>query len=1175
MSTPSSPRLPFDDADGVVAAPVALPLDAGDRAAAVDPRLNVVLEASAGTGKTRVLVDRYVNLVRAGVEPRNILAITFTRKAAAEMRERILATLRRAAEQGGLDQRRWRGLSERLTDVAISTIDAFCLSLLREFPLEAGLDPAFGMADETEALRLMDEALDRALRICRTVAREDPAVALVFAELGDYRLREGLRRLLDRRLVTGPILDRAVRPTPRELTPARMSVATIERLSRSLAGVEGGLERFLGTGPTLHPRFQLLAADVRRLLMRTHDVDDPEREVRLLVDAVDDYFLTRNGSVRKRWPLYTAAHARDAAGLKRHRAAATAVADRLQSDLSAFRRDLNAVLTRGVWKLFRIARDEYGRVLDEHAVVDFPEALGRALRLLGQMGEFTRSRYLLESRYHHLLVDEFQDTSDAQWRLVWHLVQSWREGIGMSQDAPLPPTIFLVGDRKQSIYGFRDADARVLGRAAVQIGQLRADGSPLRAIRHSFRAVPPLLAFTNDLCLAIDKRPDRADAFTYEEKDRFPVPQIAGIGDDALSIIAAGSLEAQAEQVAGEIALLLADGSVRDRQTGVMRRASPGDVAILFRTREGHQAFEGALERRGIPSYVYKGLGFFDADEIKDVFALLRYLANPHSDLRAAALLRSRLVRLSDEGLAHLAPALAQAVVGSCAADDRLSQDDQLTLSLLRPAARRWLELADRLPPAELLDRVLAETAYAWELRARGSAECGLQSMESGADTALRIHQSRENLKKVRGLVRRIQNRGYATLGRVSEYLDRLSAGDESNAAVDAVNAVNLMTIHAAKGLEFPVVFLVNLGRGAGGGRDPIRVVVLGDDREEEAPSDLDAGTESGDPADRQLPMVDRESIAVSVGEFKSAADDDGADRDREELKRLLYVAVTRARDRLYLATTLGAGGRFEALRGGLGDVLPGDVQALFEGAATVGDSVEWIATTARHRFRVVTPAEAPQLETGRAGQHTTSETGDFEPLDPGPILERARISDDDGEVPAAAGGRVAGARADRRRLGLLVHRLLEQTGAGRGEFELSALDQAALVERAALLVAHDTGAIEAVTAGGRAEALELAHEAARTVLAMLGDPDVRATVQAGAHWHEVPLLFRDAGILWRGIADIVHAKGERVTVLEWKTGAVSPRHEAQLERYIRALRALFAGREVGGRVVYARPAAD
>ena len=214
--------------------------DSADRADAVDPRLNIVLEASAGTGKTRVLVDRYVNLVRAGVEPKHILAITFTRKAAAEMRERILATLTRVADEGGIEPRRWRALREHLSEIAISTIDAFCLSLLREFPLEAGLDPGFGMADETEALRLTDEALDRALRICRAVARQDSAVAMVFAELGDLQLRAGLAGLLDRRLVAGPILDRAVRPTPRELTPERLAADAVVRLVATLGGVEIG-----------------------------------------------------------------------------------------------------------------------------------------------------------------------------------------------------------------------------------------------------------------------------------------------------------------------------------------------------------------------------------------------------------------------------------------------------------------------------------------------------------------------------------------------------------------------------------------------------------------------------------------------------------------------------------------------------------------------------------------------------------------------------------------------------------------------------------------------------------------------------------------------------------------------------------------------------------------------
>ena len=633
---PTSPRLPFEDepaAAGSASAGARLP-DAADRADAVDPRLNVVLEASAGTGKTRVLVDRYVNLVRAGVEPKHILAITFTRKAAAEMRERILATLRRAAAEGGIDERRWRGLRDRLSEVSISTIDAFCLSLLREFPLEAGLDPGFGMADETEALRLTDEALDRTLRICRAVAREDEAVALVFAELGDLQLRRGLAGLLDRRLVAGPILDRAVRPTPRELTPRRVADDALARIAATLGGVDGGLPRFLATGPVRHPRYRLFAGDVRKAALRAggpREASGAEavETVRLLVDGIADYFLTKSGTPRMKWTAYKADDGVSAASLKAHRAAATALVPRLAEDLAAFRRDLNAVLTRGVWKLFRLAREEYRRVLDEHAVVDFPEALERALALLEQRGEFTRSRYLLESRYQHLLVDEFQDTSDAQWRLVWHLVQSWREGLAMDQDQPLPPTIFVVGDRKQSIYGFRDADARVLARAAVQIARLRGEGDVRRAIRQSFRAVPALLAFANDLFDAVEKRPDRDDAFTYGERDLFPVPPAGAAaagppmgtrgeagGDEPLALIVARDLESQAAAVAGEIVSLMERGSVRDRHTGVMRRAGPGDVAVLFRTREGHQAFERALAARGVPSYVYKGLGFFDAAEV-------------------------------------------------------------------------------------------------------------------------------------------------------------------------------------------------------------------------------------------------------------------------------------------------------------------------------------------------------------------------------------------------------------------------------------------------------------------------------------------------------------------------------------------------------------------------------
>jgi len=191
--------------------------DADARRIAVDPTQNVVLEASAGTGKTRVLVERYVNLLLAGVEPDRILAITFTRKAATEMRQRIVERLKEASRTSQLSAAKWKELRERLSDIAISTIDAFCLSLIREFPLEAGVEPGFDLADETQIPRLIGEALDRSLRIGRHLAQTDPDVAMLFIQLRERRLRQGLAALLDRRLVASKVLRRFLQSGPKDL----------------------------------------------------------------------------------------------------------------------------------------------------------------------------------------------------------------------------------------------------------------------------------------------------------------------------------------------------------------------------------------------------------------------------------------------------------------------------------------------------------------------------------------------------------------------------------------------------------------------------------------------------------------------------------------------------------------------------------------------------------------------------------------------------------------------------------------------------------------------------------------------------------------------------------------------------------------------------------------------
>jgi hypothetical protein len=306
MSVTSNPRLPFEVDD-------ALDKDGEARQRAVNPRYNVALEASAGTGKTRVLVERYINLLRAGVDPSNILAITFTRKAATEMRERIIATLRAAAARGELLPARWRELRDRMDDIAISTIDAFCLSLLREFPLEADLDPGFDVADETEVPRLIDESLDRALRTCRSLAREDENIALVFAQLGDRRARRGLAALLNRRLVAPMVLERYLDGGPRDLDVNVATRHAVSRLLEVFTSMPGGTSRFLASGPP-EPAFLLLARDVRRIEGSVEQgVALEPASVQAAYARARDYFLTQEGEPRRQNPFKKAQFATDSA----------------------------------------------------------------------------------------------------------------------------------------------------------------------------------------------------------------------------------------------------------------------------------------------------------------------------------------------------------------------------------------------------------------------------------------------------------------------------------------------------------------------------------------------------------------------------------------------------------------------------------------------------------------------------------------------------------------------------------------------------------------------------------------------------------------------------------------------------------------------------------------------
>jgi ATP-dependent helicase/nuclease subunit A len=416
--------------------------------------------------------------------------------------------------------------------------------------------------------------------------------------------------------------------------------------------------------------------------------------------------------------------------------------------------------------------------------------------------------------------------------------------------------------------------------------------------------------------------------------------------------------------------------------------------------------------------------------------------------------------------------------------------------------------------PSELLDQVLRESAYAFEMRGR------------------RLDQARENVKKARALVRRVENRGYATIGRLAAYFETLRAGDESNAILEAAGAVNLMTMHAAKGLEFPIVFLVNLhmpGRGRPAGF-----------------SVIDRGP-TGEP-----------EVAFNPGPATELEDQ----RDNEELRRLLYVAVTRARDRLYVAGELDDKGRLR--RGGrsLAWLLPLGFHDLFAAAAaTDGAEVEWTSIGGQFALRVCRPPAGPV----RAA--VVSPPIDPASIDVAPLRTESRRH----QLPASAAVDEPGSRppsatpwtidAVDRLTGALVHRLFQRRADHTSPRE-------ALLSLASQLVRPE----ELVDVADRAT---LVGEAVDLFVALRGRKDLEQLLQQGDVFYEVPFSWAPPerpDELFRGQVDCLVLGGDgRGTVLEFKTGAPRPEHAAQARIYASAVASALEIAQIDVQILYAR----
>ncbi len=882
-------------------------VDGKAREDASDPTVNVALEASAGTGKTRVLVERYLRLLSEGSSPRHILAITFTRKAAGEMKTRIIEELRKRPAL-------WSEIRTRLFEMHVTTIDAFCLGLLREFPLEAGLDPDLELIDEVESDRLKEEAVDETLARARRGRGVD--IRFLVARFGERTLRRGLLDLLSSRLTKEEILDRYVEHVLPATIPLEQS---LKRASETLSSVfrgDEGVGRLLETGPDMPaPGFAALRFALERGV-------DPDRVAAADLEEVRGYFLTASNEPRRRLsPSAPRESFSSRESYERHRDRVLGLAPLVARTYRQWIRDKDFYAVRQVHALYRETALEFSELKRSRARLDFTDVLLEAVGLLEKRGEFAQSRFRLESRYHHLLIDEFQDTNDVQWRLLRALVDSWGEGAGLVQEAILSeqsrgegtgriqePSLFIVGDRKQSIYGWRDARVEVMETATRHLLRIRPGGGRKLTLRHSFRAGGELLSFLNDVFSDMPKvRAELEWSFQYRESDHFPVAS-SPKASMPVALAAGSDLATVSSAVADEIVRIVEEEGRR-----------PKDIAVLFRSRSSYRSYQEALVSRGVPAYVYRGLGFFDSPEVLDLQALVRFLAEPASELRAAELARSRFVGVSDAGLFRIsarrrgttgdAPLARWLATGGVDLDLPLTASDRTLISRASRLIPGFLAWVDRMPATELLERFFQESDYAaWFVDDR---------------------QAWENLKKVMQMVRRADNRGYLTMSRLADFLASARTDEESEAVLEAVDAVNLMTIHAAKGLEFDSVFLVNMHQRRREDTSLPRIRELADGR------------------------IEVTALAPAEVEAEENEKDLLPNRVEEEEKRLIYVAMTRARRNLTLSTLLT-----EEKRSVLG-LLPASLQGAFRAALEGSEAaVPWQG----HSLRVLRPTAGRSL---------------------------------------------------------------------------------------------------------------------------------------------------------------------------------------------------------------------
>jgi ATP-dependent helicase/nuclease subunit A len=844
-------------------------------AMACDPQRSVVVEACAGAGKTWMLVSRILRALLDGAQAHEILAITFTRKAAGEMRERLNDWLREFASSDLDDEHRARelvlrgvepaqartlapalaGLYERLLvggrGVEIRTFHAWFSQLLRAAPLdllaELGLAPG---------MTLMEELDDHRGAVFR---RFHAAI------LADASLRADHTALVQRR--------------GRDQVRAWFDAALNKRVELELADAAGVLEASVPPPDCVgHPCEMLHSAPWRDMLrelaialalggVKAQDAATgivmalAHTDGQIIYEGIRDALFTKTSSPRK-------------LGQVPQLAMVQTEIDGIAMQLRQYEAHIEHLQ---LVRLSRVLLRELAAYKRSRGLADMADLEGCALALLRDTTLAGWVQERLDTRIRHVLIDEFQDTSPLQW----HALHSWLSaysGAGGGHSGQRPPGVFIVGDPKQSIYRFRRAEPRVFA-AARQFVTSGLGGAWL-ACDHTRRNAPEVLHAINQVFDTATRHGDYSDFRAHTTELR----PVADAGVRALPVVhrppkaakGAGNAPAEWRDTLGtprhEPEELLREQEARWVAQAVHEllrsgEARAGQVFVLCRKRASLRLVAQALQARHVPFAAAEDFSLMDAPEVRDLVAMLDALASPSHRLSLAHALRSPLFGASDDDLVALALAVAEGVDWWSALTGT-AHNDRPALQRAGRLLRDWQDAAHRLPPHDLLDRIVFEGEYRERLAAVVPAErrlAALNAVDALLNQALMLDGAR-----------------YATPYNFVRALKRRAIKVSAPVQPDAVQ---LLTVHGAKGLEAKVVFVMDAQPEAS---NPDTATLL-----------VDWPVE----ADRPTRCAFIYSEARCPPSLQALMDQEKAARQREELNGL-YVAMTRARERLVFSRT-------------------------------------------------------------------------------------------------------------------------------------------------------------------------------------------------------------------------------------------------------------------------------